>query len=452
MRSAYYLVRQHKMWKAENAIHMKVPALGKFGNLNCRQGEDTGAGPRLSGIRKFACSIQAAITIVGWKISANRVRYERGMWSCQVSAAQRQMAKLMGGLTGCSRPGPEKDTYAERAMALLDKADGVFSPSTLKFELKPLVDVLRDQDRNAIVDGIQYMLDTRFASQSATSKLELLRSMQAIIRSQPFSGGNAFKTPEPPPQPFAQNHSPIGHAPQSGTGNSAAAGASGKTVSKAESSSFPTQSASSQTVTDTSAPRSQPITSLAGKSDPSILSYMSMQVGNIADLKVDAIVNAANQELIKGEGVCGAIFARAGNELDAACAKLNGCKTGSAKITPGYELPAKHVIHAVGPICRNSQPDDSEREQLASCYRESIRLAVVHGLKSIAFPAISTGIYGYPKQAAAACAFEAVRQALSELPPDQRPRVIFSCFQDPGDTRAGRESEDIGHYRALLKG
>lgn len=439
------------MWKAENAIHMKVPALGKFGNLNCRPGEDTGAGPRLSGIRKFACSIQAAMTIVGWKISANRVRYERGMCSCKASAAQRQMAKLMGCLTGCSRPGSEKGTYAERAMALLDKVDGVFSSCTLKSELEPLVGVLRDQDRKAIIDGIQYVLDTRLASQSATPKFEILRSMQAIILSRPSSGGNAFMAPDLRQQPGVQNHPPIGQAPQSETSNSAAAGAGVKTVSKVELSSTATQSTSSQTFINPNAPRSQPITSVARKIDPSILSYMSVKVGNIADLKVDAIVNAANQKLQRGGGVCGAIFAGAGNGLDAACAKLNGCEVGSAKITLGYRLPAKYVIHAVGPICQD-EPNDSEREQLASCYRESIRLAVVHGLKSIAFPAISTGFYGYPKQPAAACAVEAVGQALSELPPDQRPLVIFSCFQDPQDTMANRESEDIGYYRALVEG
>ncbi len=130
--------------------------------------------------------------------------------------------------------------------------------------------------------------------------------------------------------------------------------------------------------------------------------------GDITRQHVDAIVNAANGHLTRGGGVCGAIFAAAGPELDAACAAIGGCDTGDAVITPGFRLPARFVVHTVGPVWHGG--GQGEPELLASCYRRSIEVARDAGARSIAFPAISTGIFGYPADAAAEIAITAVRQ------------------------------------------
>ncbi len=148
--------------------------------------------------------------------------------------------------------------------------------------------------------------------------------------------------------------------------------------------------------------------------------------GDLTKLTVDAIVNAANSSLLGGGGVDGAIHRAAGVELLAACRQLNGCQTGRAKITRGYRLPAKYVIHTVGPIWQSDRAGAAEL--LASCYRESLLLAVEYQLQTIAFPAISCGAYGYPVEAAAQIAIETVAAFLG--PNSSILGVSFVCFSD----------------------
>lgn len=159
--------------------------------------------------------------------------------------------------------------------------------------------------------------------------------------------------------------------------------------------------------------------------------------GDITRDPADAIVNAANEHLARGAGVCGAIFAAAGPELDAACAEIGGCATGDAVVTPGFALPARWIVHTVGPVWHGGDRD--EPDLLAACYRRSIEVAAEVGATSIAFPAISTGIFGYPARPAAEIAVATVR-AMDRAGPIEL--VRFVAFDD---ATAHLYEELLGH-------
>src|SRR5258708_15571992 len=165
--------------------------------------------------------------------------------------------------------------------------------------------------------------------------------------------------------------------------------------------------------------------------------WLDIVVGDITTLALDAIVNAANTSLLGGGGVDGAIHRAAGPNLASECRMLGGCKTGSAKITRGYRLPARHVIHTVGPVWQGG--GSGEDDLLASCYRASLALAVDHRLASIAFPAISTGIYRFPADRAAGIAVTTVTATLAGAPGLQR--VVFCCF----------DRTAAGHHEAAFR-
>lgn len=164
----------------------------------------------------------------------------------------------------------------------------------------------------------------------------------------------------------------------------------------------------------------------------------SLQViqADITSLTVDAIVNAANSSLLGGGGVDGAIHRAAGAQLLTECRLLGGCPTGEAKITAGYQLPAKHVIHTVGPVWQGGE--QNEAVLLAACYRNCMQLAMRHAIHSIAFPCISTGIYGFPKLQAAEIALTTIQAFLQQH--HAAIQVVFCCYS----------AEDVGIYQAAL--
>ena len=170
------------------------------------------------------------------------------------------------------------------------------------------------------------------------------------------------------------------------------------------------------------------------------MSKIELCLGDITKLDSEAIVNAANNSLLGGGGVDGAIHRAAGPELLKECRTLNGCKTGEAKITKGYNLKAKYVIHTVGPIYSGSEQD---KILLANCYKKSLKLAKENGIKSIAFPAISTGVYAYPIDKATAIAFKTVKEWITANK-DYDIKIIFCCFDEATYIPYKKEIEKTG--------
>ncbi|KAF8240726.1 A1pp-domain-containing protein [Tricholoma matsutake] len=193
----------------------------------------------------------------------------------------------------------------------------------------------------------------------------------------------------------------------------------------------------------------KPSSSVHYPADKALLDKVSLLKGNITKLVVDAIVNAANSSLRGGGGVDGAIHQAAGwEELQTECAKVGHyCATGDSKITSGCRLPARYIIHTVGPSYDEDR-DEEAAALLASCYESSLKLAVKHDLKHVAFPCISTGLYGYPPKAAARVALDTVRRFCESEEGAKLERVIFVVFNPPPGRREGESDDEI--YRELI--
>lgn len=394
MISLYDSALQKQKWKAERVLSPRAAPLGKFGNVQYAPPDATAAGPRLSGMRKFLCSVRAALTALTCRLSMSPARRVALRDQGQRCAVDRHMANLLGCLTGCALKDKRGEDYRRQlrnAWARLERTGA--TPAMKEAAMVRLISEFQSWDRSAVAAGIARVLREPLPRQQQ-SWLGLLNDQV----SRPIPAGAA---------------------------------AGGRPVSGA-------RSASPQDGGSVMPPSGGPLDAASRPGLPAPV--MEHVTGDITRINVDAIVNAAKPSLLGGGGVDGAIHQAAGPGLLAECAKLGGCEVGRAKITAGHRLPARHVIHTVGPVWQGG--GNNEAAKLASCYRESIRLAVKKGLGSIAFPAISTGVYGYPRKEAAAIAVAAVRQAMQESEGSSLRRVVFCCYDD----------EDARLHRQLLSG
>ena len=173
--------------------------------------------------------------------------------------------------------------------------------------------------------------------------------------------------------------------------------------------------------------------------DSSIAQRIEVVQGDITQQRVDAIVNASNPSLLPGQGVCGAIHRVAGHRLAFDCAKLGGCQRGEAKITPGYRLPAPHVIHTVAPVWNGGK--ENEHEVLASCYANCLRLASENRLQTVAFPSVGTGVYGYPVEKASRIAVRTIASYIEKEPNIHK--VVLVCFNEEDEAEYQRAVREL---------
>ena len=393
MISLYDSALQKQKWKAERVLSPRAAPLGKFGNVQYAPPDATAAGPRLSGMRKFLCSVRAALTALTCRLSMSPARRVALRDQGQRCAVDRHMANLLGCLTGCALKDKRGEDYRRQlrnAWARLERTGA--TPAMKEAAMVRLISEFQSWDRSAVAAGIARVLREPLPRQQQ-SWLGLLNDQV----SRPIPAGAA---------------------------------AGGRPVSGA-------RSASPQDGGSVMPPSGGPLDAASRPGLPAPV--MEHVTGDITRINVDAIVNAAKPSLLGGGGVDGAIHQAAGPGLLAECAKLGGCEVGRAKITAGHRLPARHVIHTVGPVA-------GRREQRGG--EAGFLLPRVHtpgrekGLGSIAFPAISTGVYGYPRKEAAAIAVAAVRQAMQESEGSSLRRVVFCCYDD----------EDARLHRQLLSG